>query len=76
LFFVEDISSTMQIQLNGEAYELPDMTTLAGLLAARGVNPLYTAVEVNRELVPRARHTALVLQQADRVEVVTLVGGG
>ncbi len=66
----------MQIQLNGEPYELPDETTLAGLLAARGVNPLYTAVEVNRELVSRAKHASLVLKQDDRVEVVTLVGGG
>jgi sulfur carrier protein len=66
----------MQIQLNGEPYELPDETTLAGLLAARGVNPLYTAVEVNRELVSRAQHAALVLRPDDQVEVVTLVGGG
>ena len=66
----------MQIQLNGEPYELPAGTTLAGLLAARGVNPLYTAVEVNRELVSRAQHATLVLQPDDRVEVVTLVGGG
>jgi len=66
----------MQIQLNGEPYELPDGTTLAGLLAARGVNPLYTAVEVNRALVSRAQHAALVLKTGDHVEVVTLVGGG
>ncbi len=67
---------TMQIQLNGEPYELPDETTLAGLLAARGVNPLYTAVEVNRELISRAQHATLVLRPEDHVEVVTLVGGG
>ena len=58
----ERIFPIMQIQLNGEPYELPDETTLAGLLAARGVNPLYTAVEVNRELVSRAQHSALVLR--------------
>lgn len=66
----------MQIQLNGEPYELPAGTTLAGLLATRGVNPLYTAVEVNRALVSRAQHAALVLHADDHVEVVTLVGGG
>jgi sulfur carrier protein len=70
------IHLTMQIQLNGEPYELPAETTLAGLLAARGVNPLYTAVEVNREIVSRAQHATLVLRPADHVEVVTLVGGG
>jgi sulfur carrier protein len=66
----------MQIQLNGEPYVLPDETTLAGLLAARGVNPLYTAVEVNREIISRPQHATLVLRPNDHVEVVTLVGGG
>ena len=66
----------MQIQLNGEPYELPDGTTLAGLLAARGVNSLYTAVEVNRELISRPQHAELILRPKDSVEVVTLVGGG
>ncbi len=66
----------MQIQLNGEPYELPDETTLAGLLAARGVNALYTAVEVNRELVSRDKHETVILKPNDYVEVVTLVGGG
>ena len=34
------------------------------------------AVEVNRTLVPRSRHESHQLQDGDRVEVVTLVGGG
>ena len=36
----------------------------------------YVAVEVNLELVPRRRHAEHVLRDGDRVEVVTLVGGG
>ena len=34
------------------------------------------AVEVNRELVPRASHRDHQLTDGDRVEIVTLVGGG
>ena len=34
------------------------------------------AVEVNRELVPRASHKEHKLVDGDRVEIVTLVGGG
>jgi sulfur carrier protein len=34
------------------------------------------AVEVNLQLVPRARHAEQQLREADRLEVVTLVGGG
>ena len=39
--------------------------------AARGV-----AVEVNCQIVPRARHAEHVLADGDRLEIVTLVGGG
>jgi sulfur carrier protein len=34
------------------------------------------AVEINLEVVPRAQHRETVLNAGDRVEVVTLVGGG
>jgi sulfur carrier protein len=34
------------------------------------------AVEVNRRLVRRAEHASTRLAEGDRVEVVTLVGGG
>ncbi len=34
------------------------------------------AVEVNKELVPHKERNTFVLQEGDRVEIVTLVGGG
>jgi thiazole synthase len=34
------------------------------------------AVEVNREVVPRVRHSERILAEGDSVEIVTLVGGG
>jgi sulfur carrier protein len=46
------------------------------LLAELGVTERHVAVEVNLELVPRGRHAAHELREADRLEVVTLVGGG
>ena len=50
--------------------------TVAALLAELAVEPRYVAVEVNQELVPRARHRDWPLAEGDRLEVVTLVGGG
>jgi len=41
-----------------------------------GVAQPHVAVEVNLEVVPRAEHGEAVLRDGDRVEVVTLVGGG
>ena len=62
--------------MNGEARDLPDDTTVAQLLEALEVAPRGTAVEVNLELVPRPRHAEHRLREGDRLEVVTLVGGG
>jgi sulfur carrier protein len=66
----------MQISVNGESRELPTGTTLAELLAELGLEARHVAVEVNLELVPRAAHAQHQLADGDRLEVVTLVGGG
>jgi thiazole synthase len=64
------------ITLNGETREFPGPLTVATLLRQLGVRPEQVAVEVNRGLVPRARHEATEVAAGDVLEVVTLVGGG
>ena len=66
----------MRIFFNGQPREVSEGTTVAQLLQQLELQPRYVAVEVNLELVPRQRHEAFVLQAGDRLEVVTLVGGG
>ncbi|MDP1796433.1 MAG: sulfur carrier protein ThiS [Planctomycetaceae bacterium] len=66
----------MTITVNGESQELPDGATVSDLLQQRRLDPRYLAAEVNRQVIPRARHGQHVLQPGDVVEVVTLVGGG
>jgi len=66
----------MEITVNGEARALERGTTVAGLLETLHLDCRASAVEVNRELVPRSRHAAHALQDGDAVEIVTLVGGG
>ncbi len=66
----------MQIEFNGQPREIADGTTVAALMAELQLDPRYLAVERNRELVPRAEHASALLAAGDRVEVVTLVGGG
>ncbi len=66
----------MQIFFNGQAHEVSDSVTIARLLQEFDLQPRYVAVEVNLELVPRERHQDFVLKAGDRLEVVTLVGGG
>jgi sulfur carrier protein len=66
----------MQVKLNGEALELPEAVTILQLLERLKVRRDIVAVEVNREIVPRARHGDRRLEEGDAVEVVTFVGGG
>lgn len=66
----------MQIVVNDEPREIPAGTTVAGLLEEIGMQPRYVAVERNLQLVPRATHSECVLEENDRLEIVTLVGGG
>jgi len=66
----------MNIQVNGEGREIAAGSTVANLLGELGLTQPHVAVEVNLEVVPRAEHRETVLNDGDRVEVVTLVGGG
>ena len=66
----------MHVSVNGQAREVADGTTIAGLLDQLELKTKFVAVEVNLELVPRHRHAEHRLAPGDRLEIVTLVGGG
>jgi sulfur carrier protein len=66
----------MEITLNGEPRRVADQISIAALLDELGWSPRQVAVEVNLQLVPRGRHAEHKLTPGDRLEVVTLVGGG
>ena len=62
--------------VNGESREVPMGSTAGDLVEALGLAGRPLAVEVNEEVVPRARLADCRLQPGDRLELVTLVGGG
>ena len=66
----------MQLTVNGQPRELAEGSTIADLLSELELDPRTLAVERNLDLVPRAKHAETQLAAGDRVEVVTLVGGG
>jgi sulfur carrier protein len=68
--------SMIEVIVNGEPQEIPSGTTVAALLTQLQMQPRLVAVERNRDLVPRGQHAACTLEAGDRVEIVTLVGGG
>lgn len=66
----------VKLTVNGDQRDLADGATVIALLEELELAGKFVAVEVNRELVPKARHAERVLAEGDRVEIVTLVGGG
>ncbi len=66
----------MKITVNDQPREAAEGTTVAELLEELGLTGKPVAVEVNRELIPRGHHAEHTLAEGDRLEIVTLVGGG
>ena len=66
----------MTISVNGEPREAGAGTTLASLLEEYGVRRDGTAVALNDDVVPRARHHETLLRDGDRLEIIVAVAGG
>jgi thiazole synthase len=65
-----------RITINAEPRTFPTPLTVAELLRQLGRDPKRLAVEVNERVVRKDEQSARTLTDGDRVEIVTLVGGG
>ncbi len=66
----------MHVIVNGDKHEIPAGSSIATLLEKLGLGQAACAVEVNKTLVPKRAHGEKSLADGDRLEIVTLVGGG
>ena len=66
----------IEIEFNGQPRELEPNTTLQQLLEQSGVESRFCAVEVNLEILPKPEYASYRINAGDKIEVVTLVGGG
>jgi sulfur carrier protein len=66
----------IQVTVNGERREIAPGRTLEQLLAELAVKRAGTAVEVNEAVVPRSEYARTPLAEGDRIEIVTMFGGG
>ena len=64
------------LQVNGETFTCNESLSLPEVLAQLGFNPRLVAVEYNGEILHRQFWTDTLIQAGDRLEVVTIVGGG
>jgi len=64
------------ITLNGESRTVAGGTTIRALLAQLSLPESRVAVEKNRMIVVKSEYGGTVLEDGDRLEIVTFVGGG
>jgi sulfur carrier protein len=66
----------LSITVNGEPRQFAAAISVAELLAELKIPERGVAVEINLEIVPRREQTQRLLRDGDRLEIVSLVGGG
>ena len=70
------MANQIALQVNGETRTCAAQSPLTEVLEQLGFNPRLVAVEYNGEILHRQFWSQTQLQQGDRLEVVTIVGGG
>jgi sulfur carrier protein len=68
--------NAITLQINGDRRQCPSQTHLPELLIQLGMNPRLVAVEYNGEILHRQYWEQTEVQEGDRLEIVTIVGGG
>jgi sulfur carrier protein len=66
----------MNVTINGATRDVPEDLTIKDLVLHLGLGDGPVAVEVNREIVPRAEHATHKIAGGDAIEIVHFVGGG
>lgn len=69
-------SGQVTIQVNGAPHTCPTEQYLPDLLAQLNLNPRLIAIEYNGEILHRQFWDATPVVEGDRLEIVTIVGGG
>lgn len=68
--------SEINLQVNGQPHSCASKTQLPQLLEQLGLNPRLIAIEYNGEILHRQFWSNTEIKEGDRLEVVTIVGGG
>jgi sulfur carrier protein len=70
------LSSEIEILVNGESQTYPAGLYLPNLLERLHLNPRMIAIEYNGEILHRQFWEQQTVSNGDRLEIVTIVGGG
>ena len=68
--------AAVTIQVNGEPREVSGGITVAALLRELNIKSDRVAVELNLEIMERQAFETRYLQEGDRLEILSFIGGG
>jgi len=72
----ENTGESIAITINGSPSRVARGASAKEVVGSLGLEGRPLAVEVNEQVVPRAKLESCWLHAGDRIEIVTLVGGG
>jgi thiamine biosynthesis protein ThiS len=73
---MDQADASMRIWVNGEPRDLAPPMSVRALLDLLGIDLRNVAVERNKRIVRKPDFDSTELADGDRIEIVTLVGGG
>ena len=62
--------------LNGQKYITSDTLTISDLISYFGYNKSLLVVEYNQFICNKTEWNKILIQENDKIEIVTIVGGG
>lgn len=66
----------MKLSINGKSEEMPNGVNLLKLLELKKIRPEVVTVELNEEIINRAKYGETALKEGDKLEFVYYMGGG
>ncbi len=70
------MEASIRVSVNGQIRPVPAGLTVLGLLGFLEIAPDRVAVELNREIAPKASWDTALVGDGASIEIVQFVGGG
>jgi sulfur carrier protein len=66
----------VELQINGKTDTVPEGTSIMDMLAKKGIKSGSVVVEVNLGIIDRNAFKDTILQDKDKVEIISFMAGG
>ena len=66
----------MNLVVNGENLKIDKHSNAQDLITQLGYQDQRIALEINKVIIPKSKHTKFNLNDGDKIEIIKAVGGG